>query len=199
MDLGCQSPKKDKEVFYFMDVEIFKPIPNYEGHYEVSNFGNVRSLKFGKLRILKPCTVRAYGSVVLLKGNSKTYPVHQLVAMAFLGHIPNGNKGLVVNHIDNNPKNNNLTNLELITHRENATCHKPHKGLHLFKRDMKWHVQLRINNTKLHLGYYSDFDEASRIRETALNNTHLFNGIAKEFKNNILMLDRKKTKKDLLK
>ena len=91
--------------------EIWKPIKGYEGLYEVSNFGRIKSLKFGKERILKGSKDKyGYLQVVLSKNNkSKTFKVHRLVSEAF---IPNPDNLPQVNHKDENPSNNNVNNLE---------------------------------------------------------------------------------------
>ena len=91
--------------------EIWKDIKEYEGHYQVSNLSRVKSIKFGKERILKPVTDRhGYSIVGLWKNNKqKTYKVHRLVAEAF---IPNPYNLPQVNHKDENPLNNNVNNLE---------------------------------------------------------------------------------------
>ena len=91
--------------------EIWKDIKDYEGHYQVSNLSRVKSIKFGKERILKPVTDRhGYLLVSLWKNNKqKTYKVHRLVAEAF---IPNPYNLPQVNHKDENPLNNNVNNLE---------------------------------------------------------------------------------------
>lgn len=103
--------------------EIWKDILGYDTHYEISNYGNIRS----KERIQKSsrgngvCTIKAknkkvflnkkgYVTVVLsLKGKLKTFTVHQLVAQAFL---PNFIKGETINHIDGDKTNNHIDNLE---------------------------------------------------------------------------------------
>lgn len=103
-----------------MEEEIWKDIPGYEGIYEVSNQGRVRSLDridFGgrrlKGRMLSICTVRGYQKVGLnYARKNKQCSVHRLVAMAF---IPNPNNHPVINHKDENPSNNNVNNLEWCT------------------------------------------------------------------------------------
>ena len=94
--------------------EIWKPIKGYEGLYEVSNFGRIKSLNYnhtGKGKILKQNQImNGYKSVMLYKdGNGKNYLVHRLVAEAFL---PNPNDYKEVNHKDENPQNNIVSNLE---------------------------------------------------------------------------------------
>ena len=90
--------------------EIWKPIKDFE-YYFISNFGRVKSTKFGKERILKLTKDKdGYLIVNLYKNNkSKTFKVHRLVAEVFL---PNPYNLPQVNHKDENPQNNIVTNLE---------------------------------------------------------------------------------------
>lgn len=98
--------------------EIWKPIKGFEGFYDVSNFGRVRSL-YRKEKILKSAKDKdGYLIVGLYKnGKGKTYMVHRLVWEAFRGSIP---KGMQVNHINENKTDNRLENLELVTPKENC-------------------------------------------------------------------------------
>ena len=94
-----------------MKKEIWKDIKDYEGLYQVSNFGRVKSIRFGKERILKSGTNNwGYLFVKLCKnGKIKPFLVHRLVAEAFL---PNTDNLPCVNHKDENKQNNNVNNLE---------------------------------------------------------------------------------------
>lgn len=96
--------------------EIFKDVVGYEGLYQVSNLGRVRSSYSGK--ILRSATKkRGYQYVNLYKDKiSKMHQVHRLVAMTF---IPNPNNLPIVNHKDEDPTNNNVENLEWCTHTYN--------------------------------------------------------------------------------
>lgn len=91
--------------------EIWKDIKDYEGLYQVSNLSRVKSIKFGKERILKPVTNSSgYLQVTLCKNNiKKKYLVHRLVAEAFIDNTDNLPQ---VNHRDENPLNNVVSNLE---------------------------------------------------------------------------------------
>lgn len=113
-------------------MEIWKDIEGYEGLYQVSNQGRVKSLNYhrtGKERTLKQGLTHAgYYQVKLWKnGEYKWHKAHRLVAKAFCdGYEDN----LVVNHIDENKTNNHYTNLEWVTQRENSmmSSKNPHKG-----------------------------------------------------------------------
>lgn len=107
-------------------MEEWKDVVGYEGIYQVSNLGNVKSLSnlkisnnkhgsysfYTKEIILKKAIDNGYEKVVLTKdGIRNTQKVHRLVCIAFLGYKEN----LVVNHIDFNKSNNNINNLEWTT------------------------------------------------------------------------------------
>jgi len=109
--------------------EIWRDIKNYEGLYQISNLGRVKSLdiyvkgKAGSLqlkqgRILKPCLVRSgYFIVTLYKdGNIERLLISRLVATHFVKSVPDK---LYVNHIDGDKQNNNYLNLEWCTRSEN--------------------------------------------------------------------------------
>ena len=96
--------------------EIWKDIPNYEGLYQVSNLGRVKSL-FKYKKILKPRPRNGYLRVSLTKNNKSTnYAVHRLVAQAF---ISNPNNLPEINHKDENKQNNCVDNLEFCTRKYN--------------------------------------------------------------------------------
>lgn len=102
--------------------EEWKDIPGYEGMYQVSSFGKVKSLDRDiamhppqcrrniKGKIMKLYTKDGYKRVCIAKnGKQRKYWVHRLVAMAF---VPNPNNLPEINHIDENPANNCVGNLE---------------------------------------------------------------------------------------
>jgi hypothetical protein len=105
-----------------MENEIWKPVVGFEGKYQVSNFGNVRSLRFRNQNFPKDLTQKTnnkgYKVVDLTdKGKNKPALVHRLVAMAF---IDNPNNFPIVNHKDENPQNNHADNLEWCTYSYNT-------------------------------------------------------------------------------
>ena len=157
-----------------MEKEEFRNIKGYEGMYEASNLGNVKSLKCGKERILKAgVDTGGYCIVNLSKdGEQKARKVHQLVAVAFLGHKPCGMK-LVVNHIDIDKLNNNVSNLEIVTSRENSN--KKHikstskfVGVSWHKANKKWLAQILINGKLKYLGCFTNELSASNAYQNEL-------------------------------
>jgi len=158
--------------------EIFIDILDYEGLYQVSNYGNVKSLNFrrsGKEKILKLGLDTVGYLHVSLSNNGivKTKLVHQLVAIAFLKHKPDGMK-IVVDHIDNNKLNNSLNNLQLISNRENSSKDRKgysskYVGVSWAKRSKKWVAEIRIKGKKIYLGLFTDELEASRAYQKKLN------------------------------
>lgn len=89
--------------------EIWKDIDGYEGDYQISNIGNVKSLK-NNIILVPSITVYGYKRVCLSKnGIKKNMVIHRLVATAF---VENPNKYKIVNHKDENKLNNNADNLE---------------------------------------------------------------------------------------
>ena len=103
-----------------LEREIWKPIKGWEGLYEVSNLGNVKSFHKGKELILKPRKKpNGYLQVILQdNGIKKCVHIHRLVAQAF---IPNPDNLPTVNHIDENKENNRVDNLEWMTTKDNTT------------------------------------------------------------------------------
>lgn len=100
--------------------EEWRDVVGYEGLYEISNHGRVKSYhtRFKKPRILKTSmTTTGYRKVELVKNKiKKSRKIHRLVAEAF---IPNEENKPYINHIDSNPINNNVDNLEWCTQKEN--------------------------------------------------------------------------------
>ena len=157
-----------------MKTEIWKDIKDYEGLYQVSNLGRIKSLKFGKERILKGTkNFHGYSLVALYKdGKTKTITVHQLVSMAFLNHKPCGYK-LVVDHINTIKTDNRLENLQVITNRENLSKDKKkgtskYVGVSWYKRYQKWKAQMLIKGKHKTLGYFKTELEAHQAYQSKL-------------------------------
>lgn len=135
-------------------MEMWRDIRGYEGYYQVSNEGRVRSLdrviikmNMGKLRkhlfkgrILKPHIVVKYGKkrlqAILSKNDIKEEPIiGRLVYEAFIDKIP---EGMQINHIDEDPSNNKLENLNLMSPKENSNWGTRNKRLgETFKKNGK--------------------------------------------------------------
>lgn len=119
-------------------MEVWKDIAGYEGLYQVSDMGRVRSCKRlvshpkgGKKvvnpRVLKPSNVHGYPSVILCtNGTIKRFSVHRLVAIAFLDNPMNLPE---VNHLDGNRANPEKTNLEWCSSAENKLHAKHSLGV----------------------------------------------------------------------
>ena len=131
-------------------IEIWKPIKGYEGKYEVSNYGNVRS----KHKLLKGQESGGYQKVYLYKDNTRHgYKVHRLVAEAF---ISNPNNYRCVNHKDENKLNNFVDNLEWCTHKYNTNF-----GSCINRRSQKHHKKVIQIDSKGNKVYWDSIIEAS--------------------------------------
>jgi hypothetical protein len=159
--------------------EIFKDIPNYEGLYQVSNYGRVKSLgneAKKKERILKPATVRGYQYVSL---KSFCISIHRLVAITF---IPNPKNKKTVNHKDGIKANNKVSNLEWNTHQENINHAKlsgllgsksPYTKRQGLKYSMLERIKKHIKNktmTKRDISFFYNIDIAT-VNEVAKHST----------------------------
>ena len=141
--------------------EIWKDIPGYEGLYQVSNIGRLRSMNYKKTGVIKLLKMHAdndgYIHIKLNKnGKRQSYLVSRIVYEAFKGPIPDG---MEVNHIDENKTNNTLENLNLLTHRDNVNwgTHNERMG----KTLSKWVVKLTTNDEILH--FYQSTVEAGKV------------------------------------
>lgn len=165
-----------------MEGEIWKDIQGYDGYYQVSNLGRVKSLSrliwngfsnhLTKDKIRKPVVSKdGYTYVkILFKKKSMKFRVHRLVALHF---IDNPNNKLEVNHIDSIRLNNNVKNLEWVSKSENQCHSKINKkttskyvGV-TFNKNFKtnaWISQIGINNKNIYLGVYKTEEEAYQAR-----------------------------------
>lgn len=172
-------------------VEIWKDIKNYNNLYQISNLGNVKSIK-SNLILKGRDNGRGYLCVALSKNNKlKNFKIHQLVAIYFLNHTQCGMKD-VINHKDGNKYNNDVDNLEITTQRINVIKHHLNNvktslfvGVSKYK-DLKWRSTININNEFIHLGYFDKEIEASNIYQKALNSINDYNGNKKEFRRSLI-------------
>lgn len=157
-------------------MEEWRDIQDYKNSYKISSLGKIKSLKRNKEVILKPSINKAGYYQISLYSNkrTRTYKVHQLVAIAFLNHIRNG-MTLVVNHINFNRLDNNIKNLEIVTARCNTN--KKHlisssiyTGVHWNKKDKRWFSQIRVNGElkAIHLGSFKEEIDAHNAYQLKL-------------------------------
>ena len=132
--------------------EVWKDIPGYEGIYSISNMGKVRNDKTN--RILKQGqSGKGYLMVQLCKdGKAKSIRIHKLVMNAFQGE----SKGLQINHIDGNKKNNQLSNLEYCSAKEN-TQHAWNIGLAKHQRSV-----ISLDEEGNEINYYESLKAAAK-------------------------------------
>lgn len=133
--------------------EIWKPIAECNGEYLVSNHGRVKSLKFGKERILKPnLNTQGYPIVgICLNGKLKLRTIHKLVALSFILNTENKPQ---VNHKNGIKTDNNVENLEWVTRSENIQ-HAWDTGLFENKRQSLIKAT-RIHKSKPVIDLYTD-------------------------------------------
>lgn len=166
--------------------EIWKDIPDYEGIYQASNLGRIRSLdrmkrhgeksKYlfrGGIKSQHVSNFGYYNTSLCKDGKSKTFSVHSLIAITFLGHAPNKYKGLVVNHKNFDKLDNRVENLELITVRENTNMkHIPsaskYTGVTFKKRDQKWQSAIFIGGKTEYLGVFENELDAAKAYQKRL-------------------------------
>lgn len=150
-------------------IEEWKDVVGYEGLYMVSNYGNVISLKYKKRRLLKfNLNGSGYYQVDLYKdGKRNMKRVHILVSESFFQHKPNKGHDIVVNHINGNPLDNRLENLELTTQsvnvRKGAKCKNTsskYVGVSWYKQYSKWKASVYKNGRHHHVGYYENEHDA---------------------------------------
>lgn len=154
--------------------EEWRDVVGFESLYKVSDLGRVKSLRnnfLKKEKILKGGISR-YRTVGLRK-NGKTYCfcIHVLVAMSFLGHVPGGHKKVVDHKNNNNYLDNSVSNLQVITHRENDSKDSVNKtgSTGIVKTTLgKYSVYANLGKTT-YLGVFDKLEEAINIRALAVS------------------------------
>lgn len=168
--------------------EIFKDIPGYEGYYQVSDRGRVKSLnrividsrgveRFYKGRVIQGTINKGYRQFNLrINNKSRIFTASQLVAKTFLGHSVNGNT-LVVDHINGVKTDDRLSNLRIVSHRENnSTCFRKDRqtlsskftGVYWSKDISKWVSRIQYEDKLVYLGCYDNEIDASNAYQKAL-------------------------------
>jgi|SRR5665647_213865 len=149
-------------------IEFWKPVVNYEGRYEVSNLGKVRSLNFQKSGRIKELTLvmnRPDGyNFIRLGSELRDRSVARLVLETFEGLKP----GFIVDHRDRVRTNDVLTNLRWVTSSENklnseCTLHSSSGGVigvSWYPQSSRWRAQTRIHGKQWHVGYFNKIEDA---------------------------------------
>lgn len=166
--------------------EVWKDIVGYEGIYQISSFGRIKSLSRevfmkGKYpfqsteKILNPSLNNLGYQIVTLskEGKGKLHKTHQLVALMFLNHKTDGTHKVVIDHIDNNKLNNAVDNLQLISHRKNISKDKKGKtsqyeGVWYHKDTKKYGSNIQVNGKLYALGYFEKEEDASIMYNNAI-------------------------------
>ena len=157
--------------------EKFVSIRGYEGLYEISNFGRVKSFQRGGGKFLSaPVSNNGYMAFILCKdGVHKGGIVHTLVWEHFGQGERDGHK-LEVDHIDNNKSNNRIDNLQLLTARKNSNKYRmtmenkksKYIGVGWHKHTKKWIARLVLNGKRLSLGYFVNEIDAANAYQNKL-------------------------------
>lgn len=148
-------------------MEVWKDIEGYEGLYQVSSLGRIKSLpgrsNHKSEKILKQATVLGYSHITLSKDNvQKIFKVHRLVASAF---IPNPKDLPQVNHIDGKKLNNCVENLEWVNPRDNS-LHAFRMGLRHSQKGEENRRSIKVSQFNLDGEWLKDYDgfrEAERL------------------------------------
>jgi hypothetical protein len=151
--------------------ETFRDYRRIEGYdnYVISNYGEVFNIKSGKTK--KPSIINRGGYYyvsVYKNSKDKKFLIHRLVAIHFIDN-PEGKE--CVDHIDGNVLNNHQSNLRWATHKQNmynrklpTTNTSGHKGVYWKKDKNKWRASIEYDKKKIHIGYYTNIEDAITAR-----------------------------------
>jgi hypothetical protein len=160
--------------------EIWKDINDWNGVYQISNLGNVKSKRSTRHKILKGCIdTGGYKYVALCKDCKRTFKwIQRLVAIHFIEN-PLGLHD--VNHIDGDRKNNKITNLEWVNRRENVShgnflrnSDKKYIGIYQNKSG-RWASKIWVNGESKSLGTFNTDIEANMAYQNYLQNNLMNN------------------------
>ena len=183
-------------------MEEFRVIKDFE-NYEVSNFGNIRNNKTGK--VLKPgINTNGYYKVSLCSdGNIYQKLVHKLIAESFIANPYNKQ---CVDHINNDRLNNNVNNLRWASYQENSMNSKlnsnntsKYKGICYSKLFNRWNAYITINGKMKNLGYFDKIEDAinARVKKAKEVYGEYINKCEKEINININIPDNTKVNLNL--
>ena len=187
--------------------EEWRDIPNYVGRYQLSTLSRVKSLErfckhaYGgnkkvKEKILaQSVSYDKYLAIRLVNQNGgKTFNIHSLMAIVFLGHIPCGHY-LEADHKNNNPFDNRLENIQIITHRINSTKDKKKSSseyTNVFYREKynTWRSCIKVKTKAIEIGAFKDEHVAGKASLLALENIDKYDGDNAKFRSLIKSLLR---------
>ena len=149
-------------------MEIWKDIKDYEGYYQISSNGQVKSLLTNKI-LIGDTNNLGYRRVTLYSPIKKRFFIHRLVALHFCEGYQDG---LIVNHKDGDKANNKAENLEWVTHSEN--------DLHAYKNNLRKPQPCKFKhkviaydlNTKTIVKIYNNVEECAKDLKVARSNIY---------------------------
>lgn len=165
-------------------MEKYIDCKGYEGIYQISDLGNVKSLSrfinngnsgyYSKEKLLKQTLNKKIGYYYIslcINGKPIKFYIHQLVAISFLNHNLDGTNKLVVDHIDSNKTNNKLTNLQVVSNRENCVKDKKSSsiGVYYYAKVNRFRARIRIGKQRIDLGQFKTELEATNAYQLALS------------------------------
>jgi hypothetical protein len=171
-----------------IEIEIWKDILGYEGLYQVSNLGNLKSLSrkvnnphgtlsFKKEKKIKPSNDKdGYQIVGFLKnGFRKMYRVHFLVCQEFLPKKTEIN--YIIDHINNIKNDNRVSNLQYISTRENTSKDNTNKYgfIGVYRNNKRYASKIIIDGVRLYLGSFKTAEEAGKAYQEKLKTINLNN------------------------
>lgn len=154
-----------------LENEVWKDLDGYEGIYQISNLGRVKSFKNNlEGKILKVGSDNKYQAKTFTKdGNRKSIYIHRLVLETFTYKSEED-----VDHINGLKNDNRLTNLRYLPHRDNINCYYDSKngkhGATLVAIRNNWRSTIRLENERYFLGNFSSKEEAHNAYKTARDN-----------------------------
>jgi len=165
-------------------IEEWRPIPGYEGAYDASDLGRLKSLRrlvgygkgfgFQQERILKQTMrcKRYLCSPLYSNKKGRTISTHVIIGMTFLGHIPCGHSAIVDHRKKGHSLDNRVVNLQVITQRENASKDRiggSSKYVGVIKRGNRWISRITFKAKLYSLGSFLEEFDAHMAYQSALS------------------------------